>query len=66
MTMQRIISKSRLDAFASVFVTLHPHETSALLHSSSCFFFVSFRFSLVLSINLYDYLFVYMFLMRRF
>ncbi|KAH9767434.1 ADP,ATP carrier protein [Citrus sinensis] len=51
MTMQRIISKSRLDAFASVFVTLHPHETSALLHSSSCFFFILSAYFVVLPLR---------------
>ncbi|KAJ4720209.1 ADP,ATP carrier protein [Melia azedarach] len=35
-----IITKSRLDAILSIFVTVHPHETSALLHSFSCFFFI--------------------------
>ena len=36
-----MISRPRLDAILSIFVTVHPHETSILLHSSSCFFFVS-------------------------
>lgn len=35
------MNRWRLDAIMSIFVTVHPHETSALLHSSSCFFFVS-------------------------
>lgn len=35
------MSRSRIDAILSTFVAVHPHETSALLHSSSCFFFVS-------------------------
>lgn len=51
MTMQHIISKWRLDAFASVFVTLHPHETSALLHSSSCFFFILSAYFVVLPLR---------------
>lgn len=36
------MGRSRLDALVSVFVTVHPHESSALLHSFFCFFFVSF------------------------
>ena len=36
-----IISRSRLDAILPTFVTVHPHESSILLHSFSCFFFVS-------------------------
>lgn len=36
------MGRSRFDALVSVFVTVHPHETSALLHSFFCFFFVSF------------------------
>ena len=36
-----MIRRPRLDAILSIFVTVHPHETSILLHSSSCFFFVS-------------------------
>lgn len=51
MTMQHIISKSRLDAVASVFVTLHPHETSALLHSSTCFFFILSAYFVVLPLR---------------
>ncbi|RXH94733.1 hypothetical protein DVH24_024417 [Malus domestica] len=35
------MSRSRLDTILSTFVVVHPHEISALLHSSSCFFFVS-------------------------
>ena len=38
--MTSIVSRSRLDAVVSIFVPVHPHETSALLHSSTCFFFV--------------------------
>lgn len=36
-------ARSHLHGILSMFVTVHPHETSALLHSSSCFFFVSFQ-----------------------
>ena len=39
---KRAMGRSRLDALVSVFVTVHPHESSALLHSFFCFFFVSF------------------------
>lgn len=39
--MTSIVSRSRLDAVVSIFVSVHPHETSALLHSSTCFFFVN-------------------------
>ncbi|RVX03120.1 hypothetical protein CK203_016662 [Vitis vinifera] len=34
-------ARSYLHGILSMFVTVHPHETSALLHSSSCFFFVN-------------------------
>lgn len=36
------MGRNRFDAIISVFVTVHPHESSALLHSFFCFFFVSF------------------------
>ena len=45
--MLSIMSMSRLDAMLSIFVSVHPHETSALLHSSSCFFFVSANLILI-------------------
>lgn len=32
--------RPQLDAILSTFVSIYPHETSPLLHSSSCFFFV--------------------------
>lgn len=38
--------RSRLDAIVSSMVTVHPHEIPALLHSSSCFFFVSLHSSI--------------------
>ncbi|KAB1217599.1 hypothetical protein CJ030_MR3G002746 [Morella rubra] len=38
--MINVISRSRLNVVISAFVTVHPHETSAVLHSSSCFFFI--------------------------
>ena len=37
----KMSARSYLHGILSMFVTVHPHETSALLHSSSCFFFVS-------------------------
>ncbi|XP_044507359.1 uncharacterized protein LOC123226878 isoform X4 [Mangifera indica] len=45
------INKSRLDAMVSMFVTVHPHETSALLHSSSCFFFILSAYFVVLPLR---------------
>ncbi|KAG2724016.1 hypothetical protein I3760_02G198700 [Carya illinoinensis] len=49
--MLNIISKPRLDAIISTFVTVHPHETSALLHSSSCFFFILSAYFVVLPLR---------------
>lgn len=47
----KMTTRSRLDAIVSSIVAVHPHEISSLLHSSSCFFFVS-RPSLSLSVDL--------------
>ncbi|KAJ4844325.1 hypothetical protein Tsubulata_021203 [Turnera subulata] len=46
-----ISNKARLDAFLSTLVTVHPHETSALLHSSSCFFFILSAYFVVLPLR---------------
>lgn len=39
-----LIDKSRVESIISIFVTVHPHETSALIASTSSFFFVSRAF----------------------
>ncbi|KAE7996508.1 hypothetical protein FH972_001223 [Carpinus fangiana] len=49
--MMNLISRPRLDAILSTFVTVHPHETSALLHSSSCFFFILSAYFVVLPLR---------------
>ncbi|XP_038892757.1 uncharacterized protein LOC120081729 isoform X2 [Benincasa hispida] len=46
-----IISKFRLDALVSAFVTVHPHEISALLHSAFCFFFILSAYFVVLPLR---------------
>ncbi|KAJ4831185.1 hypothetical protein Tsubulata_044652 [Turnera subulata] len=46
-----ISNKARLDAILSTLVTVHPHETSALLHSSSCFFFILSAYFVVLPLR---------------
>ncbi|KAM3697693.1 hypothetical protein ACB098_06G132400 [Castanea mollissima] len=46
-----LISRPRLDAILSIFVTVHPHETSILLHSSSCFFFILSAYFVVLPLR---------------
>ncbi|KAL5732987.1 hypothetical protein ACOSQ2_032679 [Xanthoceras sorbifolium] len=46
-----LMSKSRLDAIVSTFVTVLPHETSALLHSSTCFFFILSAYFVVLPLR---------------
>uniref|UniRef100_A0A7N2ME51 TLC ATP/ADP transporter n=1 Tax=Quercus lobata TaxID=97700 RepID=A0A7N2ME51_QUELO len=46
-----MISRPRLDAILSIFVTVHPHETSILLHSSSCFFFILSAYFVVLPLR---------------
>lgn len=40
-----LIDKARIEPIISWFVTVHPHETSALIHSTSSFFFVRFLWS---------------------
>ncbi|XP_068330832.1 uncharacterized protein [Pyrus communis] len=45
------MSSSRLDTILSTFVVVHPHETSALLHSSSCFFFILCAYFVVLPLR---------------
>ncbi|KAK6228729.1 hypothetical protein SCA6_001069 [Theobroma cacao] len=51
MKMIELIGRRRLDAFISIFVTAHPHEIPALLHSSSCFFFVLCAYFVVLPLR---------------
>lgn len=46
-----LIGRDGIEAFVSIFVTLLPHELSALLYSSSTFFFVSIH-SFILNIFL--------------
>ncbi|KAL0888569.1 hypothetical protein Bca101_012552 [Brassica carinata] len=41
----------RLDAVVSAIVTVHPHEIPALLHSSSCFFFILSAYFVVLPLR---------------
>ncbi|CAM8980357.1 unnamed protein product [Rhodiola kirilowii] len=43
--------RPRLDSVIALFVTVHPHETSALLHSSSCFFFILSSYFVVLPLR---------------
>ncbi|XP_061999948.1 uncharacterized protein LOC133717277 isoform X2 [Rosa rugosa] len=45
------MSRSRVDAILSMFVTVHPHETSALLHSSASFFFILCAYFVVLPLR---------------
>nr|XP_011469976.1 PREDICTED: uncharacterized protein LOC101300571 isoform X2 [Fragaria vesca subsp. vesca] len=45
------MSRSRVDAILPMFVTVHPHETSALLHSSACFFFILCAYFVVLPLR---------------
>uniref|UniRef100_A0A1J3KAQ5 ADP,ATP carrier protein n=1 Tax=Noccaea caerulescens TaxID=107243 RepID=A0A1J3KAQ5_NOCCA len=44
-------SRFRLDAVVSAIVTVHPHEIPALLHSSSCFFFILSAYFVVLPLR---------------
>lgn len=44
-------NRSRLEAFLSLFVYVHPHEASALFYSSSCFFFVLSAYFVVLPLR---------------
>ncbi|GAV62483.1 TLC domain-containing protein [Cephalotus follicularis] len=43
--------RQRLDAIISTFVTVHPHETSPMLHSASCFFFILSAYFVVLPLR---------------
>ncbi|KAL2318131.1 hypothetical protein Fmac_032007 [Flemingia macrophylla] len=43
--------RSTLDVVVSIFVTVHPHETSALLHSFFCFFFILSAYFVVLPLR---------------
>ncbi|OMO88621.1 ADP/ATP carrier protein [Corchorus capsularis] len=49
--MIELISRRRVDAFISIFVIVHPHEIPALLHSSSCFFFILCAYFVVLPLR---------------
>ncbi|ANM69346.1 TLC ATP/ADP transporter [Arabidopsis thaliana] len=44
-------ARIRLDAVISTIVTVHPHELPALLHSSSCFFFILSAYFVVLPLR---------------
>eukprot|EP00257_Ricinus_communis_P017351 XP_015575772.1 uncharacterized protein LOC8259531 isoform X2 [Ricinus communis] len=46
-----ILSRCRLDAILSKLVSVHPHEVSPLLHSSSCFFFILSAYFVVLPLR---------------
>ncbi|KAH6762864.1 TLC ATP/ADP transporter [Perilla frutescens var. hirtella] len=46
-----IIDKSRVESFISIFVTVHPHETSALISSTSSFFFILSAYFVVLPLR---------------
>ncbi|KAG5533607.1 hypothetical protein RHGRI_027705 [Rhododendron griersonianum] len=45
------MSNSRMESILSMFVTVHPHETSALIYSSSCFFFILSAYFVVLPLR---------------
>ncbi|CAK9135878.1 unnamed protein product [Ilex paraguariensis] len=46
-----MIGRSRIEAIVSLFVTVHPHETSALFYSTSCFFFILSAYFVVLPLR---------------
>ncbi|KAG6416034.1 hypothetical protein SASPL_123456 [Salvia splendens] len=46
-----IIDKSRVESLISIFVTVHPHETSALISSTSSFFFILSAYFVVLPLR---------------
>ncbi|XP_028111194.1 uncharacterized protein LOC114309609 [Camellia sinensis] len=48
---EEMMNKSRIEAILSLFVNVHPHETSALLYSSSCFFFILSAYFVVLPLR---------------
>ncbi|KAJ6804677.1 uncharacterized protein M6B38_184210 [Iris pallida] len=43
--------RSRADAIISSIVTVHPHEIPALIHSSSCFFFILSAYFVILPLR---------------
>ncbi|KAK7320845.1 hypothetical protein VNO77_30695 [Canavalia gladiata] len=45
------MGRSAFDTVVSLFVTVHPHETSALLHSFFCFFFILSAYFVVLPLR---------------
>ncbi|KAI4372898.1 hypothetical protein MLD38_011079 [Melastoma candidum] len=45
------VSRWRSHEILSIFVTVHPHETSPLLHSSGCFFFILSAYFVVLPLR---------------
>ncbi|KAL3653400.1 hypothetical protein CASFOL_003081 [Castilleja foliolosa] len=46
-----IIDKSRIESVVSVFVTVYPHESSALIYSTSSFFFILSAYFVVLPLR---------------
>ncbi|XP_020549026.1 uncharacterized protein LOC105160807 [Sesamum indicum] len=46
-----IIDKSRVESVISIFVTVYPHETSALIYSTSSFFFILSAYFVVLPLR---------------
>ncbi|KAH0660517.1 hypothetical protein KY289_029265 [Solanum tuberosum] len=46
-----LVGRDRIEAFVSIFVTLLPHELSALLYSSSTFFFILSAYFVVLPLR---------------
>ncbi|GFQ04399.1 hypothetical protein PHJA_002583800 [Phtheirospermum japonicum] len=46
-----IIDKSRIESIVSVFVTVYPHESSALIYSTSSFFFILSAYFVVLPLR---------------
>ncbi|KAM7491859.1 hypothetical protein LguiA_034780 [Lonicera macranthoides] len=46
-----MIGRSRMESFLSFFVTVHPHETSSVFYSASCFFFILSAYFVVLPLR---------------
>ncbi|KAL8050071.1 hypothetical protein ABFS82_06G058600 [Erythranthe guttata] len=46
-----IIDKSQIESIISIFVTVYPHETSALIYSTSSFFFILSAYFVVLPLR---------------
>ncbi|PIA58031.1 hypothetical protein AQUCO_00500155v1 [Aquilegia coerulea] len=46
-----MINRIRIETIVSSIVSVHPHEISALLHSSSCFFFILSAYFVVLPLR---------------